>query len=664
MAPPNDEEAGSSSMYLEHGIDDSPDDPITESTRLQLDNYDEPDTSPPTPRFLQDETTWRDYSWVPTSLRRVAKRFSRWAKGPNPPQIQRINPLFPLIQEYPIRLLDRFVPKTKERVILLLIYYISWMLTFGLVLRQSTFASEVADYGVPVNLGCGNTFWWAGNTCGPDGIRCRPFSGESFAFRCPADCSSYQALNPRAVGAQEIVYRPMVVGGSPVDSPDNDPLYRGDSVICGSAIHAGVVDDATGGCGIVSTVGRGTNYPSIRRNGISSIEFDSWFPKSFTFKRGVSCEAKDLRWPLFGISFTYSAIFSLFCTQPSLYFFTIFTALFAHTGFASDPPNHSDLVDLFSNLLGKFLPAAFCGFVMYKYSVRKTLTGLTAQIEKTVLWLGACWIGVLTNYTFRWIPISRLTSHDLKQQPGAKVALAGVVIFLVCVVIQQIYYFRLEGRLIRYLGLYGLFVAAILISLCLPGLNLRIHHYILALLLIPGTAMQTRPVLLYQGLLVGLFINGIARWGFDSVLQTGAALQGDAQHNSLLPEIIDPIISLGASALAANLQSITFNWTLPLPKPMDGISVLVNDVERFRGYRDDYTGDMNVFKWERKVRNGQEDKEEALPEYFRFGYMQGTMVWDYTKAGIWGPDGTWTMMEAGPSRVSERAVDEDLLVRT
>jgi hypothetical protein len=67
------------------------------------------------------------------------------------------------------------------------------------------------------------------------------------------------------------------------------------------------------------------------------------------------------------------------------------------------------------------------------------------------------------------------------------------------------------GKLPRYLLLYGVMTSASLVMLALPQLNLRIHHYILALLFLPGTALQTRPCLLYQGLLVGLFINGIAR---------------------------------------------------------------------------------------------------------------------------------------------------------
>jgi hypothetical protein len=344
-------------------------------------------------------------------------------------------------------------------------------------------------------------------------------------------------------------------------------------------------------------------------------------------------------------------LLSLFTTSPGLFFFSTFTGLFFHVGLASDPPWHSSTADLVSNILGKFLPAAFCAFVIYRYmGVERALTGLTAQIEKTVLWLGGCWIGALSNYTFEFIPISRLNTHDLQQQPGAKLALAIIIIILVVIVIKQVFFFQREGRLIPYLGIYGTFIGGILVSLCIPGLSLRIHHYILALLLLPGTSMQTRPALLYQGILVGLFINGIARWGFDSVLQTPAALQGDAQHNSKLPIISKPTINL-----AQNFSTISFSWLAP-PEPFDGISVLVNDVERFRGYTDEGFASDKHFVWTK-------DPSVSQPEYFRFGYMQGSESWDYTKAGTWNADGSWTEMQSGPSKIKSRALNNEEMMR-
>ncbi|KAI7223629.1 hypothetical protein KC352_g16078, partial [Hortaea werneckii] len=44
-----------------------------------------------------------------------------------------------------------------------------------------------------------------------------------------------------------------------------------------------------------------------------------------------------------------------------------------------------------------------------------------------------------------------------------------------------------------------------------------------------------------------------------------------------------------------------------------------------------------------------QSKEVILPEYFRFGYMAGSSVGDFSKAGKWLPDGGWIEMESGPS---------------
>ena len=298
-------------------------------------------------------------------------------------------------------------------------------------------------------------------------------------------------------------------------------------------------------------------------------------------------------------------------------------------GLASDPPNAGSYYDIISLILGRFLPGCFCAFVFYRYCIRPALTGLEAQIEKTVLWLGMCWVGALTNYTFDFIPIARLTPRDLAQQPGAKAALAIIVTVIWLIVFGQIYALRLAGKLPRYLALYALICGTLLIFVAVPGLNLRIHHYILALPLLPGTALQTRPSLMYQGLLVGFFINGVARWGFDSILQTPAALQGDGQFFSPLPILHAPV---------AYADNITFSWEPP-PRGWEGTSVLVNDVERWRSY-EGY--DPNEWTFTRR-------SNDERNYYFRFGLLLGSGAGDYTKAGVWEGDGSWREMEEGPS---------------
>ena len=441
--------------------------------------------------------------------------------------------------------------------------------------------------------------------------------------------------NPRAVGDQEVVYNPFVVGGDTEDGSGPGLRYRGDSFICQAAVHAGVISNEQGGCGVVTLLGKQYSFPSSDRNGIQSMAFDSSFPRSFSFFPGYTdeCGAVDLRWPLLAVTIIYTVILSIFVRSPAIFFPSVFTMLFFHVGLVSDPPNISDYPTLTSLIVERFLPAAFVAYVIYRFCVKPQLSGLTAQFEKTILWLGGAWVGSLDNYTFDLIPIQRLTPHDLKAQPGAQLALVIIVLTIFFIALGQIWYLRLEGRFRRYLAIYAIMGGFLLICVVIPDLHLRIHHYVLALLLLPGTRLQTRPSLLYQGLLVGLFINGAARWGFDSILQTSGALRGDGQLESLLPNITMPLI--GSS-------NITFFWDLP-PPPFDGVSILVNDVERHRWYY----GEGNAsYTWDRH-HHGEPEKEK---QYFRFGYMSGSDVGDYTKAGVWDLDGSWTVMAPGPSR--------------
>ena len=440
-------------------------------------------------------------------------------------------------------------------------------------------------------------------------------------------------LNPHAVGQQEINYRSLVIGGPMEDDTNNTlsrPIYRGDSFVCAAAIHAGVISNARGGCGVVALTGEQTNFPGSNRHGINSIEFDSSFPKSYGFVSGLSADCvKDLRWPLLAVTVGFTTILSLCTASPVVFFCSIFTMLFFHVGLVSDPPMNTNYSSLSSLIIGRFLPSAFVAYVIYRFSVRPQLTGLTAQFEKTVLWLGGAWVGSLNNYTFDKIPIERLTPHDIQVEPGAQLALILVVLLLFTIALGQVWYLRLEGLFPKYLAIYAIFVTFLIICVIIPWLNLRIHHYFLAILLLPGTRVQTRPSLLYQGILVGLFISGAARWGFDSILQTTAELRGDGQLMSLLPNITAPV--LGSS-------NITFSWSKP-PSPYDGVSVLVNDVERHRWYYGEGKPSHTFYR-----------NREGENEYFRFGYMRGSQTGDFTKAGLWDPLGNWTFMEPGPSR--------------
>ena len=115
---------------------------------------------------MEDPESPRKPSWkarirnnLPPRLIQYWHATATWVKGPDPPRIFSISPLFPTVQHAPIRLLDRYAPKKIHRIILLLCFYAAWLLAFSLIQWRSSFASEIPGYGAPVRLGCTAHYW-------------------------------------------------------------------------------------------------------------------------------------------------------------------------------------------------------------------------------------------------------------------------------------------------------------------------------------------------------------------------------------------------------------------------------------------------------------------------------------------------------------------------
>lgn len=619
------------------------------------------------------------------------RRLLTFLSGSSHPQRLSINScLLPSIQSAPRLTLERILPALWQRAVLLAFGLLLWLTIFSLSLIHSKGTLLDKNGEIVRHLDCVSTLWGPGNECGVDGERCKPFGNVSFSFRCPADCRQVQMLNLRWVGGRQEVYRPWVIGGGDVSSSvvteeiemgtgngTRTGVYRGDSFICQAAMHARVISDSKGGCGVVELVGEYYSFfGGTGGEGISSIGFDSWFPMAFTVRpapTGQKCPQMEMKTARsLAPTVLFTSIVSILTTSATTLWFTSFITIFTHVGLVSDPPNVAGPTDtilpqLISILFERLLPATFVSAVMfYTCSRFTTLRAIPASVnmEKAVPWLGALWIGALSNFTLEsWIPLSRLSAHDLREQPGAVAALIAILAVITVTVAYQAYCFWLEARVLRYLSFYSLVLAAITVGAIMSingwgTLELRIHHYVLALLLFPLTSIQTRPALVYQGLLLGLFINGIARWGFDSVIQTAEALRGD---NGLLGSSLVPVVDgqpLVYLRDAPELWSVAFKWkgindTLAAlgllvegkrgreetdRLQLQGVSVMVNDVERYRKYFAEEMLDDQVFRWERDPR------VVTTPEYFRFAFLVGEdgRGLDYSGAGTWFGNGTWS----------------------
>ncbi|RMZ90134.1 hypothetical protein DV736_g2643, partial [Chaetothyriales sp. CBS 134916] len=595
----------------------------------------------PTPVWLREQAASLTSRWIPLSLRKAGRAVVMWVKGPVPPRELHIDGIFPKIQQAPIRLLDLYVPKRRHRIVLLVVLYATWFLTWSLLVKHHATSGYIKGYGSPTNLWCGSSFWRDDNGCGLNGNDCRPFSLAHLAFRCPATCEQTHLLEDHVVGNQTLIYQGLVVGGPKADDPESLAIYRGDSFICQAAIHAGVISKVNGGCGVATLLGARSHFEATEAHGIKSTAFPATFPRAYTFQRLSESHNQcptDSRWPTFVVTAVALVLLAVFTTDPAVFFFSTFVILFFHVVLVSDPPNRSNFYELVSTLFARLLPGCFIVYVLYITSARPLLTGLRAQLEKTILYLGFCFIGALNNYTFApLIPIERFTPHDLAQ-PGAGVALAIIISSIIVIVISQIHWIRVSGNMPKYLAIYGAMVLSLLILLALPGQRLRIHHYILALLFMPGTAFQVRPSLVYQGLLLGLFINGAARWGYASIVQTPASLGfvdgggGGSTWWGAIPPNVTATVGHGA-------RNITFDWgSLPPDTGIDGISILENDVERFRLYNDEelFWDDSSITVPRRKPKD-----KAPEPSFFRFAFISGSEHGLYSKPAVWDEHGNW-----------------------
>ncbi|KAI7974711.1 hypothetical protein EIK77_003859 [Talaromyces pinophilus] len=225
------------------------------------------------------------------------------------------------------------------------------------------------------------------------------------------------------------------------------------------------------------------------------------------------------------------------------------------------------------------------------------------------------------------------------------------------------------------------------------------------MLLMPGTVIPTRMSFIYQGLLLGLFVNGVARWGFASIVETPAALGEDPTGpggwwGASYPNITNASVSIHLDNAAPmhplyNAVSdsdhayrgngnITFQlWERERMERLgvDGVSVLLNDVERWRGYLDEDR--KGKFTWRRQGHRGlelvnyssddldlqdvdggvvsddilvlnddlhprsmieqgrDEDEDEPQDLFFRFAFLRGSEAGHYGGAGVWLRDGRW-----------------------
>jgi hypothetical protein len=98
-------------------------------------------------------------SKIPQPIPRWSRKAVDWIKGPQPPQVLRVNPFFEKIQTFPIRIMSR-MPKF-ARIAILFLTFVLWVVIFGVILSKFALPSNIGGFGTPVRLGCVSRLWYA-----------------------------------------------------------------------------------------------------------------------------------------------------------------------------------------------------------------------------------------------------------------------------------------------------------------------------------------------------------------------------------------------------------------------------------------------------------------------------------------------------------------------
>ncbi|KAI8999791.1 hypothetical protein BC832DRAFT_563597 [Gaertneriomyces semiglobifer] len=452
------------------------------------------------------------------------------------------------------------------------IYALLWMLLFGLLVHFNIYKAST-PLGKPEYISCTDNLWsWRMETCGLDGMYCHPFRNASYIIRCPTGCDLTFNQNRRWLGdSQRGFMQPWVVGGN--------PAYKAESWICPSAIHAGLVSKAWGGCAKVTLTGESLNYPASEQNGVTSLAYDAWFPKSYELSYVESSHCTDYSWAITPVAILLVAFFPLVHPTLGTYAFALLTAGHFYVTFVGIPI-HSD--DWLAESWARYLVMLAFAYILYRLFIRVTLP---SQPSKYLLDL---FLFVVIPFFFAlhlevvMAPFADfgLTSRAFREPRTLILFIIGVpTVVIIC--IAQLYLLRRHGLLGTYILGYAL---AILLYFSLSeaqNLHIHLHHYTLGLILVPLTRLQTRPSLIFHAFALGLFVQGLSRWGpaspFDTTLQN---LAGD--EAVWVPRPYFDISPLSLRDTATVHWSIGDQNTL-IEGSYDAYSLLLNDVEVYRG---------------------------------------------------------------------------------
>lgn len=552
-------------------------------------------------------------------------------------------------------------------------------------------------YSIP--CGQSSLIWDGSDKCGHLANNCLDsFINKEWIFvKCPIFCDSAgQAYSPITVALSKIQYEPYLIRSKNLDEHDNI-IWRGDTFPCAAAMSMGLISSANGGTILLELDDEFNSIPVVNTHDKAKFEakgrskskgrdkfelskrnddaygksFDSLFPASFKIHKideKYLFNFKDYR-----IYFIWNIVLLILPSllfSTSIAFGTTCLYLFLFVGLIFDPPVIvSHIENSFAGLnsgwnLISIIIKRFTTFIWLLFGIWHLIASYifgksdnnsqSAGLIPRVVFLLSLLPTTLFNATFDRLPIDRLIWSDIVKQPGGPFALAFILSLITIGSILQAFKIWKAGWLLKAIYFYlSSIIAFIWISFGAggiltnnssnkPSLLLRFHHWIIGLFLLPGTKTKWIGSFSLFGLLLGLIINGGARWDWDSILETSEGINRD-QNRDDVPQPVDLIFKNKKFKILMNdiIDENDVSSTLSTLDNTGKFIWMLNDIEIFTS--DNNTLNLNVIEnyVQLLVKTDLDDFDFILPLYIRACYEVDERKSQWIAGKLWWPNGEW-----------------------
>jgi hypothetical protein len=397
----------------------------------------------------------------------------------------------------------RALHNPENRRVVWLTYFMLATFVFIIAFVFQVFAAWTSE-GSPVNLKC-STADYSGD-CGIDGLSCGPFRAKWKPYRCPDKCG-YNQVSTKYRYAD-------VVGSNP---------YKGTSPVCRAAIHAGVIPLSGGGCFKLREVGSQLSFQGSSKNGISTKYERMWFPLTYEVAPVASRYCSDITLPvLLPLLVIFFVVAALLKPPPEYLFFILIVLGYWYVALGAAPHYYgiNGANNFLSSLGNDFIVVLAISFFLFKVAGQYAIPP-PDNFKSTILAYVLPYLLLLhQSYFIYFMPDFELTTDSFKEQgaSGLIAIIIVVVLFAFLVVYHAYVIYKTDNwKLILAVYLPIILLITIASSLASSTHEFHLHHSWLGVLAVPLTGFPTLPSAIGQSVLLGMFVNGVGNWGWETL---------------------------------------------------------------------------------------------------------------------------------------------------